>query len=169
MAPIVEVFRMINEFPCYDVSNFGQVRNRTTGRLLKPSDNGRGYLKVNLRKDNKTYHKTLHRLVCEAFVDNPNNYKCVDHKDRCRTNNHISNLRWASHSMNAKNRKSHGNTNITGVHWIESRKTYQCHVTGKNKERIRKTFSVSKYGNKARALQHARIWIIAMRREHGYL
>lgn len=167
--PLVEVFKMIDEFPKYDISNFGQVRNRSTGRLLKQGDNGKGYIIVCLQKDKKQYTKTVHRLLCETFIDNPNNYKCVDHIDRCKTNNHISNLRWASHSMNAKNRKSVGNTNITGVSWVESKKTYECHITGNNKERIRKTFSVSKYGNKARALQYAKAWINNTKVRYGYL
>lgn len=167
--PLAEVFTMIEEYPKYDISNFGQVRNRATGRLLKPSDNGNGYLMVSLRKDKKTYSVKIHRLVCEAFIDNPNNYKCVDHIDRYRTNNHVSNLRWASYSMNNKNRNSYGNTNVGGVCWIESRKEYQCQVTNFVGKRIKKSFSVSKYGNKARALQHARIWILAMKRDYGYL
>jgi hypothetical protein len=169
MAPIVEVFKMIDEFPKYDISNFGQVRNRATGRLLKPSEDTAGYLHVRLRKNNKSHTQRVHRFVCEAFVDNPNNYKCVDHIDRCKTNNHVSNLRWASHSMNSKNKKSFSNTNIGGVSWTEKTKRYECHVTGNNSKRIRKSFSISKYGNKARALQHARIWVTAMKREYGYL
>ncbi len=70
---------------------------------------------------------------------------------------------------NTQSNTSGCNTNITGVSWTEKTKRYECHLTGNNKERIRKTFSVSKYGNKARALQHARIWITAMKREYGYL
>ena len=166
---VAEVFRMIDNYPCYDVSNFGLVRNRKTGRLLKPAVNGAGYLHVVLRKKNKSYTQRIHRLVCETFIDNPNNYKCVDHIDRCRINNHVSNLRWASHSMNAKNRKPVGNTNITGVSWTDSTKRYECQVTDFVGKRIRKRFSVSRYGNKARALQHARIWVTAMKREYGYL
>jgi hypothetical protein len=166
---VAEVFRMIDEFPRYDVSNFGLVRNRKTGRLLKSAENWAGYLHVVLRKNNKSYTKRIHRLVCETFIDNPNNYKCVDHIDRCKSNNHVSNLRWASHSMNAKNRKSVGNTNITGVSWSEVRKRYLCQVTDFNSKPIRKSFSISKYGNKARALQHARIWVTTMKREYGYL
>ena len=166
---VAEVFRMIDEFPNYDISNFGLVRNRKTGRLMKTGDNGSGYLIVWLYKKKKRHVKTIHRLVCEAFIDNPNNYKCVDHKDRCKTNNHVSNLRWASHSMNLKNRKSYGNTDISGISWSENTKRYQGQVTDFNGNRIRKYFSISKYGNKARALQHARIWRKAMEREYGYL
>ena len=166
---VAEVFRMINEFPRYDVSNFGLVRNRKTGRLMKAGDNGKGYLIVWLYKDKKRYTRTIHRLVCETFIDNPNNYKCCDHLDRCKTNNHVSNLRWVTYSTNNKNRKSFGNTDIVGVSWVEGKKTYDCQVTDFNRKRIRKTFSVSKYGNKARALLHARIWRKAMEREYGYL
>ncbi len=166
---VAEVFRMINEFPRYDVSNFGLVRNRRTGRLMKAGDNGAGYLIVWLYKNKKRYAKSVHRLVCEAFIDNPNNYECCDHIDRCKTNNHVSNLRWVTHSMNNKNRKTYGKVNVSGVSWDENARRYQAQITDFNHKQIRKSFSIARYGNKGRALQHARIWRKAMEREYGYL
>lgn len=166
---VAEVFRMIDEFPCYDVSNFGQVRNRTTGRILKPHVNNHGYLQVCLYKDKKRHNCKIHRLVSLTFIDNPDNHKCCDHKDRCRTNNHVSNLRWASYSTNNKNRKPVGNTNVRNIHWAKKAERYECHLTGNNGERIRKAFSVSKYGTKARALQYAKAWVNNTRVRYGYL
>ena len=106
-----EIWADIEEFPGYQVSNFGQVRNskkskNSTGGILKQSDNGKGYLKVDLyRNGNRTTVKT-HGLVAKAFVENidPEVYTQVDHRDRCKTNNRASNLRFVDAFGNQYNR-----------------------------------------------------------------
>ena len=57
-----------------------------------------------MRKNGKCYGKYIHRLVAEYFIPNPNNYDEVDHIDRNKQNNHISNLRWCIRSMNKLNK-----------------------------------------------------------------
>lgn len=57
-----------------------------------------------MRKHGKNYCKNIHRLVAEYFIPNPNNYDEVDHIDRNKQNNHISNLRWVTSSMNNLNK-----------------------------------------------------------------
>jgi len=69
-------------------------------RILKPCLCGKGYLRVCLRKDNKTYELYNHRLVAEAFVDNPNNNNVVNHKDGNKTNNYYENIEWVTYSEN---------------------------------------------------------------------
>lgn len=89
----------------YSVSNTGEVRNDKTGRILKKRHSTSGYLCVQLF-DKKTYFKYVHRLVGEAFVQNPKNHPQIDHIDGDKTNNDVSNLRWVSVS---ENRLAYGN------------------------------------------------------------
>ena len=86
----------------YQVSNCGRVKSIKFGkeRILKPVPNSFGYLFVNLCKDGKVKAFTVHRLVAEAFLDNPNNYKEVNHKDENKTNNVVTNLEWCNRKYN---------------------------------------------------------------------
>ena len=61
-----------------------------------------GYLSVCLVKDKKKYFKSIHRLVAEAFIDNPENKPAVNHIDGNKENNNISNLEWVTFSENIK-------------------------------------------------------------------
>lgn len=63
-------------------------------RLLKPQIDQRGYLYVNIYKDNKMHSKRIHKLVASAFISNPNKYDDVHHKDHNAKNNTTSNLMW---------------------------------------------------------------------------
>lgn len=95
----------------YQVSNFGRVkclnwRNKGYAKLCKLTDNGHGYLIVGI--DGKLC--TVHRLVAEAFLPNPENKPCIDHIDTNRQNNVVdvdgtlvSNLRWVTQKENCNN------------------------------------------------------------------
>ena len=63
---------------------------------------------VDLYENNKGKKRTVHRLVAEAFIPNPDNKPTVDHIDGNRTNNSISNLRWATYSEQNSRFKTHG-------------------------------------------------------------
>lgn len=99
-----EVWKAIKGFDgLYEVSNLGRVRSKNpyrnqTGepRILKQFTANHGYLIVHIRR--KTY--LVHRLVAEAFVDNPNNYPMVNHKDENKHNNIPENLEWCTKSYN---------------------------------------------------------------------
>lgn len=86
----------------YQVSNFGRVKSFKFGkeRILKPGTNKYGYLIVILCKNGKVKHFYVHRLVAEAFIPNPHNYPCVNHKDECKTNNNVNNLEWCTYTYN---------------------------------------------------------------------
>lgn len=88
----------------YQVSNFGRVKslpgksstNAYKGGVLISKKDACGYLVVGLSR--KT-HK-VHRLVAMAFIDNPNGYPCVNHKDENKTNNSVENLEWCTYKYN---------------------------------------------------------------------
>lgn len=67
-----------------------------------------GYRQVCLtRTDGRTTLSVkVHRLVAHNFIDNPQNYKCVNHKDEDKTNNHANNLEWCDHMYNNHYSKS---------------------------------------------------------------
>jgi len=78
----------------YFISSFGRVINNQTGRILKQQDHC-GYRRVTLISEGKILSSyRVHRLVADAFIPNPEGKDCVNHIDRDRTNNVVSNLRW---------------------------------------------------------------------------
>jgi len=101
----MEIYKKILHHPNYEISNYGNVRNAITGKLLKATthrrqgrNNKTTYLRIEL-KEPRSKHM-IHRLVMEAFVENPNSYTSINHKDENGLNNHISNLEWCTHLYN---------------------------------------------------------------------
>lgn len=91
----------IKGYENYEVTCSGEVINTTTGRALKPGKNNNGYLQVSLWKNGRPKYFLIHRLVAEAFISNPYNLPCVNHKDENKANNTIENLEWCTHEYNA--------------------------------------------------------------------
>jgi hypothetical protein len=87
-----EKWANIEEFQNYEVSNLGRVKNKKSGRILKPCKSG-GYIVVGLSKI-KVKTMQLHRLVAKAFIPNPENKAHVNHIDKNPLNNTVSNLEW---------------------------------------------------------------------------
>lgn len=84
----------------YAVSDMGNVKNMKTGRLLKPLNNGIGYLQVCLCNKGKRVWVYVHRLVGQAFVHNPFDYNEINHLNEQKHDNRAENLCWCSHQEN---------------------------------------------------------------------
>ena len=116
MEQQIEEWREIKGYEgLYEVSNLGRVRRLDgivntdiknvskrflKGRILKPSTNSNGYYRVILSKDSKTKMHFIHRLVAVAFLPNPDNLPCVNHKDENPKNNSVWNLEWCTQKYN---------------------------------------------------------------------
>ena len=90
----------------YEISNLGNVKSLVDSngvareKILKHIKARNGYLKVDLCKNKTKKHFLVHRLVANAFLPNPQNLPCVNHKDEFRTNNSVENLEWCTHKYN---------------------------------------------------------------------
>ena len=117
---INEIWKPIKGYEgLYEVSNLGRIKSLkrlvkkwdgyriVPEKILTPRANNRGYLRINLCKDGITKTFSPHRLVAEAFIPNPDNLPCVNHKDENPLNNVVSNLEWCTYSYN----NSYGNRN----------------------------------------------------------
>ena len=115
----------VEEFPNYQISPEGIVTNKS-GRIIKPETTRNGYQRVSLSND-KIKHKRLsvHRLVAEAFIPNPDNLPQVNHIDENRLNNRVSNLEWCTPLQNLTHSKVIEKASIAKHHEV------RCITTGK--------------------------------------
>jgi hypothetical protein len=99
-----ETYLPIPGWPNYEVSNLGNVRNKS-GRVLRPFTKAHSYLAVDLHHEQAMKRAYVHRLVLEAFVG-PCPAGCeASHANDIPTDNRLANLKWASHSHNISNRR----------------------------------------------------------------
>lgn len=107
-------WKTIPDFPNYEALKSGRVRSKY--KELKQYLNPYGYMTVNLHKDGKQYNRRVHRLILQTF--NPTNDSSLlgCHKDGDRTNNHLSNLKWADQKENYNDARIHGTAPALETH-----------------------------------------------------
>lgn len=93
-----EIWKDIKDYEGhYQVSNLSRVKSIKFGKEIIMKQNiRRGYYYVGLSKNGKVKNYFVHRLVAEAFLDNPDNLPCVNHKDENKLNNNVDNLEFCS-------------------------------------------------------------------------
>ncbi|WP_300559644.1 NUMOD4 domain-containing protein [Companilactobacillus sp.] len=103
-----EIWKKHPEIEKLEVSTFGRLRTLdkvvpsgkhtqfVKGRILKQHSDKGGYLKIGFHVNGKSIAKSVHRLVAQTFLPNPNGFPMVNHRDCDRKNNHVENLEWCT-------------------------------------------------------------------------
>lgn len=95
-----EIWKNITDYPNYKINNNGEIINIKTNKKIKNFKGNDGYIRIYLFKNSKKKGFLVHRLVAQAFIPNPKNFKEVNHKDEDKQNNNINNLEWCEHRYN---------------------------------------------------------------------
>lgn len=143
----------------YDVSSDGRIRRiaswdnknngyrEATGELkLEKSKNG--YIRVKLSKDGKRQRYLVHRIVAQAFIENPNNYPQINHKDCNKANNSVDNLEWVTRSQNIQHAFKNGLYALTEKQREARRNNGLKFVKNLNGAQFSKKSVLVKYPNK---------------------
>lgn len=127
----------------YYVEEDGRVFSKKSNRYLKPFKMKNGYYVINLGKYNR---ELVHRLVAKVYLENPNQFKEVNHKDGNKENNHMSNLEWCTRQQNCQHahdlglnyaKKGSNNVNslltedqVLEIRRLHKTKIYSCRQIG---------------------------------------
>ncbi len=138
----VEIWKNFPGDPNYMVSTLGRVQSMDRklpfrgvmrihkGTVLSQVDNGAGYLYVALGKRIKL---SVHRLVAQTWIPNPENLPEVNHKDYDRSNNKVDNLEWCTRAYNAK----HAFANKISTSKMPGESNPRCKITNEIVHNIR--------------------------------
>lgn len=144
-----EVWKDIKAYEgLYQVSNLGRVRclKGKSERILKQRKDRNGYIKIHLSKHGKRKYTTLHRLIAQAFIPNPENKPQVNHIDGTKHNNCLDNLEWVTQKENMQHAEIN---NLIPTHGREY-SIRVCDLTTGEELYFINTRSESKYFNKSK-------------------
>ena len=100
-----EVWVTVTDFPNYAVSNWGRVRNITSGRIIKLFLDGQNYSKAKMSRGTMWQHTvSVARLVARHHVPNPDDLPEVNHRNGVKCDNRTGNLEWVTHTENMLHR-----------------------------------------------------------------
>lgn len=150
----------------YQASNLGTIRSldryvngvgghfkKIKGRIMTGGMYSNGYSLVVLSKNSSTVTTSKHILVAKAFLPNPENKRCVNHKNSIRTDNNVSNLEWVTHKENTQHGISKGRINFRGE------KSSIAKLKAAQVLEIREAFNMTK--NKPRVIDLARSYNVS--------
>lgn len=164
---MTEIWKPIDAFPGYEVSNKGSVRSywkqfsvegyiktiieREPQRILKSHRNMGGYFVVSLFKDGMKYGKSVHVLVAKTFLGPAPPKTEVDHIDNDQTNNNLHNLRYISKSKNNKNKQTSAliQSKYEYVYWQKQARKWAARITVNKRQKHLGYFSSEEDANKA--------------------
>ena len=113
----------------YGITSCGRVWSYITNKFLKLYTGRGGYMRVKLCKDGVRKNFYVHRLVAEAYIENPDNLPQVNHIDGNKEHNWIKNLEWCSCSENVKHAVKSGllakKHSKKRVHCVETGRVYK--------------------------------------------
>lgn len=130
-----EIWKDIKDYEgLYQVSNLGRVKSlsnskRKKEKILQPVSISDGYVQVGLYKCGKRAKFLIHRLVAQAFLDNPNNLSQVNHINGIKSDNETKNLEWCTgcenvvHSIKYGLKGRYANKIIKTINYIERKKS----------------------------------------------
>lgn len=138
----------------YQVSNTGKVKSifRYKQELKQELHKGE-YFRVNIYKDGKSHHKFVAVLVAKAFVSNPENKPCVNHKDGNKINNNDWNLEWVTYSEN----NQHAYDNKLRIISSEHRERFIRELRVNTAKKIRNTETGEVFNSLKSAVKHYKI------------
>jgi hypothetical protein len=167
----IETWKEIAEYPLYEISSLGRIRNKQ-GKILKPFIQNCGYENMKLSLYKK--HIQIHREVAKAFIPNPDNKQYVNHIDGNKLNNTVSNLEWVTNSENILHARKTGlnpynkptvglklpkrsssdipMSSYFGVFWDKSRNKWKACVVWNNHKYMQKRFTSELEAAQARDL-----------------
>ncbi len=129
-------WRTVSRYPQYEVSNDGEVRHIGKDvRKQTTMKNGYNYISMWIAETRKTKVLPVHRLVAEAFHDNPQGKRCINHKDGNKQNNSVENIEWCTDNENQLHMTyvlGHNHHPPQAVECVESGITYPSYsIAGK--------------------------------------
>lgn len=137
------IWRKVIGFENYSVSDSGRVRNDVTGELVQQYPTKNKYAKVFLYQDGKLCNRSVHRLVAQAFIPNPDNKPQVNHLNGIHFDNRVSNLEWATakenclHAWRELPNRHDRREAVSWAHWGTSLSKDHCRKIGESVKKAR--------------------------------
>lgn len=118
----MEIWKGVIDFKNYEVSNFGNVRNIKTGKVIALPEN-LGYTRISLCSNGSRKNKTVHSLVMDSFVGYRKDCIVINHINGIKTDNRLENLEYCSQSHNRKEDFRTGRQSLQGEKNTQSKLT----------------------------------------------